>query len=341
MGVNMTDAHADGVPGLYGVPFALWITVLAAVLSAAAAVFVAWRSNANSRRNLDEQLARNWQQVVRQLKHEAEQRAKQRGHEAEQLTKQFAHDAEQRTMQLAHDAEQRDRDRKMSLRHEVYLEAAAALTNLLTLVGKAANIEYDETALLDEFGINQAKLAKVHLVGTEATVDAVMTYINELAPAFLELIMRRVPLLIRKHAIDTHVNLMNKAGAERERFVAMMQQFNLEGMRESPRWHAVEVQSKSANEQFALQKSTITKLRAEQMEEQMETGRRGVNLVAQIARLLPGAMAAVRGEIEMPLDRRRYEQLWNVQISKVDYTWKQAMDRIRNTSSQLPPNKNE
>ncbi|MGA2840635.1 MAG: hypothetical protein ABSG18_10725 [Steroidobacteraceae bacterium] len=52
-------------------------------------------------------------------------------------------------------------------------------------------------------------------------------------------------------------------------------------------------------------------------------------------------MAAVRGEIEMPLDRRRYEQLWNVQISKVDYTWKQAMDRIRNTSSQLPPNKNE
>jgi hypothetical protein len=168
-----------------------------------------------------------------------------------------------------------------------------------------------------------------------------MTYINELAPAFLELIMRRVPLLIRKHAIDTHVNLMNKAGAERERFVAMMQQFNLEGMRESPRWHAVEVQSKSANEQFALQKSTITKLRAEQMEEQMETGRRGFNLVAQIARLLPGAMAAVRGEIEMPLDRRRYEQLWNVQISKIDYTWKQAMDRIRNTSSQLPPNKNE
>jgi ribosomal protein S18 len=340
MGVNMTDARADG-PSFYGVPFVVWITVLVAVLSAGAAVFVAWRLNANSRRNLDEQLARSWQQVVRQLKHEAEQRIKQRAHDAEQLTRQLAHDAEQLTRQLAHDAEQRDRERKVSLRREVYLEAAAALTNLLTLVGRAASIEYDETAMLDEFVSNQARLAKVHIVGTEATVDAVMTYMNELTPAFLELITRRVPLLNRKHTIDTHVDRMNNAGVERERCEALMQRLNAEGMRESQRWQVADAHYKFASEQFASQQSTTMKLQAEQMEEQMETGRRSVNLVAQIARLLPGAMAAVRGEMELPLDRRRYEQLWNVQISKVDYTWKQAMERIRSTSSQFPPHKSE
>jgi hypothetical protein len=340
MGALMTDARAGG-PSFYGIPLVIWIAVVAAILSAAVAVCVAWRSNAKSRRILDERLARHWQQVESQFTRDTEERARQHEREAKQLAQQLAHDAEQRARQLAHDAEQRERERKMSLRQEVCLEAAAALTNLLMLVGRAAHLDTDETAILDQFTTDQAKLARIHLVGSEATVDAVMTYLNELTPALLELITRRVPLGIRRRAIEGHLDLMNKAGADRERYATMLQQSPLESLRESSTWQAVETRYRVANEQFSAQQSITMKLRAEQTEEQMETGRRSASLAAQIARLLPGAMAAVRGELDLPLDRRRYEQLWNVQLSKIDYTWKQAMDRIRAASSQLPAAKSE
>lgn len=337
----MTDVRAGGGPNFYGIPLALWLTVIAAVLSAFVALIIAWRSNVATRRSLAEQLARHWREVKNQLKLDAEERGKQRADDDERLSKQFAHDAEQRDKQLAHSAEQNERERRMSLLREVYLDATAALTHLLMLLGRAAHVEYDEKVLLNEFSTNQAKLAKVHLIGTETTVDAIMTYMNELSPALFELIIRRVPLAIRRRAIDAHVDLMNKAGADRERYLTMMQQSPPEGMRDSQTWQAVEARYRLANEQFTLQQNTTAKLREEQMDEQLEIARRGVNLMAQISRVLPGAVAAVRSEMDLPLDRRRYEQLWNVQISKLDYTWKQAMDRILTASNRAPPTKGE
>src|SRR5258708_5604871 len=98
----MTDPQSiTGQPVFYGVPLALWLTLLAtvvvAVLSAATAVIVVWRSNANSRRNLREQLARNDHQFAEQL----------------------AHDSQQLERRFAHEADQRDRERQMSLRRDV------------------------------------------------------------------------------------------------------------------------------------------------------------------------------------------------------------------------------
>ena len=72
--------------------------------------------------------------------------------------------------QLTHEAEQRDRERKMSLRRDVYLEAAAALTRLQALIGSASSLEHDHKSVLADFVDGQAKLVKVHIVGSEATV---------------------------------------------------------------------------------------------------------------------------------------------------------------------------
>ena len=112
----MAGLYSDGSVTWYGVPVGFWMIVFAAIASAIVAVLVARRSNINKQRYLDEQLARGWQQLVRQLKHEAEQRGKQRVHETEQLSKQLEHDADQKAKELQH-----------SLRRDIYVEGAAAL----------------------------------------------------------------------------------------------------------------------------------------------------------------------------------------------------------------------
>jgi hypothetical protein len=125
-------------------------------------VVVAWRSNVNNQKHLDEQLTRGWQQLVRQLKYEAEQRGKQRVHETEQLTKQLEHDTDQKAKELQH-----------SLRRDIYVEAAAALLNLHTLIGRAATVECNETLLWESFADNHARVVKVHMVATEPTVEPI------------------------------------------------------------------------------------------------------------------------------------------------------------------------
>jgi hypothetical protein len=165
-------------PGVawFGVPPGLWMIFLLAIAAAIVAVVVAWRSNVTSRRYLDEQLTRGWQQLVRQLKHEADQRAKERAHELEQLGKRLESEAGRTTKELQH-----------SLRRDVYLEAAAALLRLHTLLCRAANLEVDHALLSQSFAEDHARVVRIHLVGTEPTVEIVMRYMNELAPAFAEL----------------------------------------------------------------------------------------------------------------------------------------------------------
>jgi hypothetical protein len=159
----------------YGIPGGLWL-MMSVAMAAAMAALIAWRSNANSRKNLDEQLERGWQHTVRQLKHEAEQRSKQRVHEAEQLG-----------VQLEHDEKQKLRERESAFRRGVFLEAASALVNLHTLLGRAARAEINEDDPWRCFESNHARLVQLHLVAAEPTIETVMTYLKEMAPAFLEI----------------------------------------------------------------------------------------------------------------------------------------------------------
>lgn len=273
----MSESQSAAGPLIHGIPLALWVTIIVALASPIFTLITVWRSNANSRRNL-----RN---------------------------------------QLAHDAEQRDLERKMSLRREVYLQAAAALTHTNALVARAANVEYDQNKISDEFAADLATISKVHIVASDDTIDAVMTYMNELGPAFMEMTRRRLPLAIRKQMIDTHAALLNKTNADRERFIAMMQQYNLQGIKDVEKWKAVDAQYQFASSQFETQKRNADQLRIEQLKGQLEIGERVMDLAARNTTLLPDAILAVRNEMGMPLDRIRYERNWELQREKMREAW--------------------
>lgn len=108
--LKMSDSPSSAGPLIHGVPSALWIAVGVALLPAVVTLVGVSLSNCNSRMNLREQLKRN----------------------AEQFAAQLAHDSQLLERRLAYEADQRDRERKMPLRREIYLEAAAALAHANT-----------------------------------------------------------------------------------------------------------------------------------------------------------------------------------------------------------------
>jgi hypothetical protein len=308
----MTGSQSAAGPLIYGVPLALWIAVGIAVLSAIVTLVSVVLSNCNSRRNLREQLKRD----------------------AEQFATQLAHDSQQLERRLAYEADQRDRERRMSLRRDVYLEAAAALTHANGLIGRITNIDNDQKALGDEFATDLSKISKVHIVGSDQTVQAIMSYVNVLGPSFTELLAERVPLMIRKTAIDLEGTFVDAALAERKRFTAMMQQLNLDGVTDPSKWDPIRRQSEFAAETYASHAATKDELWRQQIEGTFAIVRHSLALVEKLIRLLPPAILAVRSEMEMPLDAEWYADLWSEQLANMKIVTERLLASLKQSAAQ-------
>jgi hypothetical protein len=306
----MTGSPSAAGPLIYGVPLALWIAVGVAVLSTIVTLASVVLLNCNSRRNLRDQLKRG----------------------AEQFTAQLAHDTEQLERRLAHEADQRDRERTTSLRREVYLEAAEALAHANTLLGRMSDIENDQTVLGEELAADLAKIAKIHIVGSDRTIQAVMDYANALGPAVIELAAKRRPLMIRKADIAHEQASIDATLAERRRFAAMMQQFNLDGVNDQSKRERILAQSRIAKEAHESHIAAMGALSRLQLEGIFDTVRHSLALVDTVTRLLPPAILAVRSEMELPLAPHWYASLWIEQLANVRAVTERLLASLRESS---------
>jgi hypothetical protein len=312
-GASMNDQATQ--IAFYGVPLSIWLTLLAsvfvAVISAVTAMIVVWCSNANSQKNIHDQIERD----------------------SEQFAAQLAHDSEQLERRLAHEADQRERERKMSLRREVYLEAAAALTLANSLIGRITNLDNDQKALGDELITHLSKIAKVHIVGSAQTVQAIMNYVNVLGPSFADLVAERVPLMIRKAAIDLEGTFVDAALAERKRFTAMMQQLNLDRVTDPAKWDPIRRQSEIAAEMYASHAATKNELWRAQVEGIFAIVHHSLALADKLVRLLPPAILAVRSEIDMPLDAAWYAGLLSEQLANMKIVTEKLLASLKQSTA--------
>jgi type II secretory pathway pseudopilin PulG len=306
----MIDPNSATQTAFFGVSLSVWLTLLAsvvvAVISAITAIIVVGRSNTNSRENLRQQLQRSSAQFGNQLEH----------------------DTRQLERKLVAEANERVREREMSLRREVYLEAASALIHLQTLLGQAANIAYDDKDLTEGFARDQGAIAKTHIAASKETVAAVVAYIGEVGPAFLQLVTRRPSLMIRKSAIETHAALEEKATSEKETFIGMMQQYNLARTNEPAKLDAIKAQYEFANTQWETHSGIRLRLLGEQAQEQFAIAERSIDLNRRIVLRLPDAVLAIRSEMELPFDRGFYEAEWQEYTRKMDAAWSAAKERL-------------
>lgn len=232
-------------------------------------------------------------------------------------------------VQLAHDADQRDRERTMALRREVYLEAAAALAHVNAVVGRLADISNDQKALAEEFQADLARIAKVHIVGSPRTVQAVMNYVGVIGPSFAELAAKRVPLIIRKSAIDLESTFMDAAQAERKRFSAMTQQLNLEGVTDAEKWDPINRQSAVAAETYKSHAEIRRALWAEQLKDTFALARDSLAVAERVIPLLPAAILGVRSEMDAPLDPEWYAGLWAEQLANMRQVTGRLLEELK------------
>src|SRR5580698_1466183 len=105
-------------------------------------------------------------------------------------------------MQLTSDALQQDRERAMALRRDVYLPAAEAIARCQGALGQLTDVNADQKAVAHQLVVDLATFAKIHLVASEPTIIALMTYQKAFMPAYVELLELRAPMMNRQREIE-------------------------------------------------------------------------------------------------------------------------------------------
>ena len=83
-----------------------------------------------------------------------------------------AHDRRLQT-QLAHDRDLKNREREMSLRKDIYLAAAEAVSAALIAVGRFANLDIPQGKLTEGYLDKSPAISKIVIIAKEETVRAV------------------------------------------------------------------------------------------------------------------------------------------------------------------------
>lgn len=98
-------------------------------------------------------------------------------------------------IQLERQAYEMKLSREMSMRRDVYLEAAEAIAHATNSLNELADVSAPGAELAQRFTADFATIAKVHVIGSPETIDALMLVTQELARSQAELNSARLPLL--------------------------------------------------------------------------------------------------------------------------------------------------
>jgi hypothetical protein len=117
-------------------------------------------------------------------------------------TASLVHSRKQLRLQMEQQAQQQKIGREMNLRRDVYLEAAVAIARATSSLNELAEVGSGMQELARQYAADFATIAKVHIVGSPETIEALMRVTRELGNAQAELNAARIPMLERQQRMD-------------------------------------------------------------------------------------------------------------------------------------------
>ena len=207
-------------------------------------------------------------------------------------------------------------EREKQLKKEVYMEAAEALTKALNMIANFPNLNESEESLTAEFSLEVGKIAKVQIVGTGKTVQAVTTLMNSIGEATLALMLARQPLVQRAAAIDIRKRFRDKSQSEVDRYLSIMKSLNLQGNSDQGLWDTINRSIEFENGSINKYNDEIDSLIGVQNKEQAEYSSKCMNTFFEISTLLPNVVLAVREELDLKIDPNEYVEIYTNSLKK-------------------------
>ena len=210
--------------------------------------------------------------------------------------------------QFEHERISKKNDREMMLRKEVFLSAAEAVAAGMNSIGRFANFDIPNDQVIQPYLEKAPAIAKVHVIALTETILPLAHFNSRLGALHVELFARRHELMNERNELSLVDNQIAQFGKERDRILEMIKQHNIEGVVDQRRWQVLqgnfEFEQKRVNDGLAHRAELAAALQPKHLEFMREC----LSHTEQLGEMLIPVLAAVRGELELPLDETAYRQ---------------------------------
>jgi hypothetical protein len=212
-------------------------------------------------------------------------------------------------IQLRHDAKQRNKEREMSLRRDVYLPAAEQIAAAINYLAQISNSNFDEQGKMEPIHNFIAIVAKINVVGSDETVIASNILVGKFNSLFAHLMSKKLPIIKLKYEIKTLEKMAEYCQARQQIALADMKSLNFNKETDQGLWKLVQTQFEQAQkdsskyqDELAKKRISLAKLSFDMLDECVKVGEQIQNFIIPV-------LIAIRKELKLPLNQKRYKEI--------------------------------
>jgi hypothetical protein len=211
--------------------------------------------------------------------------------------------------QFDNDREQKTKDREMTLRKEIYMEASEALSAGLMCISKFSNLNLSYDEITNEYIEKAPSIAKVHVIAKIETIEAIANFTAELSLIFISLANTRFELMKQKKDIDSLSLQIETAKKETDRLFEMLNNENIEGTPNTTK--RIMLESNWNFEQKKLIELAENKVALSELQfpKQIEFMRECFTYSVPMQQLHIPILSAIRSELEFEFNELRYQTI--------------------------------
>lgn len=213
------------------------------------------------------------------------------------------------------------------------MDALEAITKSQNMVASFSNLNISEEKITSEFSDQAGKIAKVQIVGTKETVQAVTVFMGEIGTATLHLMLERISLINRKNDIQVSEGLRNKYQSEVDRYLSIMKNLNLAGNKDQGTWDYVNESFEFECEQRDKHNKEINELWSLQNKEHIVYIRKCMATFFEISSFLPQAVLSVRSELGLEISHEDYLDIFNNNLEKGKSVFESFLSKVESKSA--------
>lgn len=211
--------------------------------------------------------------------------------------------------QFEHESKSKSKEREMSLRKEVFLSAAEAVSSGIDVIGRFANFDIPNGEVTQPYLDKLPSISKVHVIAKTETVLAATRFTSRLGGLFIELFAQRHQLMIQMNEVRMLDNQITQFGKERDKCLELMKQFNIEGLTDQRRWDVLRQNFEFEQKRIDGFLNNRAKLATDLQPKHLEFMRQCVSHARELGMMVTPLLAAVREELELPIDISAYSQI--------------------------------
>lgn len=290
------------------VPELVWSGVAGALAAALIALITTWLNNRGQNRRQKEQLQ----------------------HDSGQRTRQLDHDIAQRKGEFAHDTDEKRLNREMSLKRDVYLEATSAIGKLQEFIGSYPRDDISEDEKLSVVKGCTASLNKVHIVGSNQTIEAFSSVQAAFVRCNRRLGSTKLDLVKKNIDLEQLRRKLKLLGERRQALLQLARNIGpnpdpdvIAGMRADA--EGIDGEVERTSESLDGAQDQLFRLQLELLEESISSN-------IEMLQASSEAVLVVREELRLGLDVRAYRKFIEVHQAEVSRELREFISDVRQKS---------